>query len=114
MYTDRRDLYIVERRQRQMVISVSFLLGCAFSNAQGLYRSEEPTLPGIPAWKKLTADEQAANSACCIFTRIVLGASTRLDISCRSASVMSMLMNVLGTSNSLGDAPWKINMTRQS
>ena len=107
-------LRIVRRGGREAVSMVAacvaagiLSLSWSFVHAEGLYWSEDPTLPGTPEWKKLSADEQAANSACYCFARIVFGAATRLQISYRLTSVMSMLMNVLGTSNSLGDAPWK-------
>ena len=107
-------LRIVRRGGRE---AVSMVVACvaagilrlswSFFHADGLYWSEDPTLPVTPDWRKLSAVLHASNIACDCFTRIVFGAATRLQISCRLASVMSMLTNVLGTSHSPGDAPWK-------
>ena len=107
-------LRIVRRGGREAVSMVAacvaagiLSLSWSFVLADGLYWSEDPTLPGTPDWKKLSAVLHAAHIACECLTRIVFGAATRLQISCRLASVMSMLTNVLGTSHSPGDAPWK-------
>jgi hypothetical protein len=81
-------------------------LSWSFVHSQGLLWSEEIT-SGTHKWKQLSENEQAANAACCTFTRIAVGAATRLEIMYRLPSVTSMLLTVLGTSTSIGDAPWK-------